>query len=90
MIFLRHALMQHALDGTEVHCVVDRELRGLEYELAAATIKTAIKQEYQKTIPLDVVIEIVADFLNETRAQRIPARERNNSVNQTNRRISDG
>jgi hypothetical protein len=57
------ALAQHAYDGTEVHHVVDHELRGLEHGVTAPNIKTAIEAKYHDTIPIDAVIEIVGKLV---------------------------
>jgi hypothetical protein len=53
------ALAPYIFDGTEVHRVVNLELRGLENEIAASNIRHAIQSQYRNTIPVDVVIEIV-------------------------------
>jgi hypothetical protein len=57
---LLHALAPYTFDGTEIHRVVDLELRGLELEIAASNIRHAIVSQYRQTVPLEVVIEIVA------------------------------
>jgi hypothetical protein len=58
----RRALEAVSYDGTEVHRVVDRELRGLELETAAKEIKRAVEQKLSNTIPIDAVIEFICKF----------------------------
>jgi hypothetical protein len=62
---LRRAFTPYCLDGTEIHCVIDHALPGLENETAATRIKGAAEAKYQDTIRLDIVIEIVAGLLDE-------------------------
>jgi hypothetical protein len=59
---LRRALEAHARDGTELHGVVDRELRGLELENPAGRIKGAIEEHYRDSIPVDAAVEIIAKY----------------------------
>jgi hypothetical protein len=61
---LLRVLARYAFDGTELHAVVDRELRDPENETAAANLKHAIVSQYRDTIPLDAVIEIVVGLLD--------------------------
>jgi len=61
---LRRLLAQYAYDGSEIHGAIDRASPGLELELAATKIKAAIEAKYKDSIPLDAVIEIVAETLN--------------------------
>jgi hypothetical protein len=60
---LRRALAEHALDGTEIHHVIDRALPGLEHAVAAATIKAEIKARYSNSISIDIAIEMVLALL---------------------------
>ena len=62
---LRRALTPYAFDGTEIHRVVDLELRGLELEIVASNIRHAIVSQYRQTVPLEVVIGIVATLAEE-------------------------
>jgi hypothetical protein len=57
---LRNALAPHCFDGTEVHGVIDCELRGLEHGVTAMNIKTAIEAKYQNCAPVDAIVEIVS------------------------------
>jgi hypothetical protein len=61
---LLRVLAQCTFDGTELHRVVDRELRGPENEIAAANLKHAIRAQYRDTIPIDAAIEIIAGLLD--------------------------
>jgi hypothetical protein len=61
---LHRVLSRYAFDGTELHAVVDRELRDPENEIAAANLKHAIVSQYRDTIPLDAAIEIVVGLLD--------------------------
>jgi hypothetical protein len=61
---LLRALARHAFDGTELHAVIDRELRGLEHEIAAANLKNEIVALYHDSIPIDAAIEIVVQLLD--------------------------
>ena len=54
---LRQALAAHCYDGTELHRLVDRELRGIENKFAAEKVKHAIKIQYCNSIAIDAVIE---------------------------------
>jgi hypothetical protein len=60
---LRRALAEHALDGTEIHHVIDRALPGLEQAAAAAAIKAEIKARYSHSIPIDIAIEKILTLL---------------------------
>jgi hypothetical protein len=61
---LLRKLAQHSFDGSEVHRVVERELRGPENEIAASNIRHAIIAQYRDTVPLDAVIEVVAELFD--------------------------
>jgi hypothetical protein len=65
-VIARGAFAPHAFDGTEIHYVIDQELCGLEHTAAAAAIKAAIKQKYQDAVPLDAVVEIIAQLIEIT------------------------
>jgi hypothetical protein len=56
-------LLACCFDGSECHDVVNAELRGPENEIAASNIRHAIVSQYRDTIPLDIVVEIVAGLL---------------------------
>jgi hypothetical protein len=60
---LRRALEAACYDGSEVHCVIDRELRGFEFDNAARAIKRAVENKFCNTAPIDAVIEIVCKLL---------------------------
>jgi hypothetical protein len=62
---LSRILLAHAHDGTEIHHIVDQELRGLEQQVSAAAIKRALKAQYTDTIHVTDVIEIVCKLLEE-------------------------
>jgi hypothetical protein len=62
---LHHALVAHCNDGTEIHHVVDHQLRGLEQEASAAAIKRALKAHYADTIRITDAIEIICKLLEE-------------------------
>ena len=66
---LHRALAQFTFDGTELHRVIDRELRGPENEIVASNLKHAAKAQYQGTIPIDAAIEIFAGLLDEGEQQ---------------------
>ena len=53
---LLRALQPFVFDGTECHRVVNAELRGPEYELAASNIRHAIQCQYHDTVSLDAVL----------------------------------
>jgi hypothetical protein len=61
---LLRVLARYTFDGTELHAVVDRELRDPENEIAAANLKHAIVSQYRDTVPLDAAIEIVVGLLD--------------------------
>jgi hypothetical protein len=60
---LRHALEAVSYDGTEVHHVVDRELRDFETENAAREIKRQVRQKYSNTVSIDVAVELALHAL---------------------------
>jgi hypothetical protein len=62
--WLLRRLTKHSFDGSEVHGVVERELRGPENEIAASAIRHAIVAQYRETIPVDAVVEIIAELLD--------------------------
>jgi hypothetical protein len=55
---LRVALEAVSYDGTEIHRVIDRELRGFQLETAAREIKRAIENKFCNTVTIDAAIEI--------------------------------
>jgi hypothetical protein len=60
----RKVLKPHCFDGTEVHRVVDQELRGLENEAAAKKIKRAIEAQYRNTVSLETAVEQIGEFFD--------------------------
>jgi hypothetical protein len=60
----RKALAPYCFDGTEVHPVVDQELRGLENQATAQKIKRAIEARYRNTVLLDTVVEQIGEFFD--------------------------
>jgi hypothetical protein len=55
---LRAALERFAFDGTEIHIVINAELRGLEHEHAAENIRHAVVTQYSGCVPLDAALEL--------------------------------
>jgi hypothetical protein len=60
---LQRELIAHAYDGTEVYCIVDDELRGLERRSAATKIKLALLDRYRNTIRVSDAVEIIMTLL---------------------------
>jgi hypothetical protein len=62
---LAEKLRQFCFDGTECHRVVNAELQGSEHEAAASAIRHKVLSQYHDTIPIDAVIEIVGQLLDD-------------------------
>jgi hypothetical protein len=62
---LLSALEPFCFDGTELHRVIDSELRGLANEIAASNIRHANLAQYSDCVPVDVVLEIVFKLLED-------------------------
>jgi hypothetical protein len=62
---LLRVLAQYTFDGTEIHHIVDHELRGLGHEIAQSNIRHAIVSQYRDTVPIDLVIKTLMAALNE-------------------------
>jgi hypothetical protein len=60
---LRYLLEPFTFDGSEIHRVINAELRGPENEIAASNIRHANVSQYQGTVPVDAVIEVVGKWL---------------------------
>jgi hypothetical protein len=60
---LRRALETVSYDGSEIHRVIDRELRGFEFENAARAIKRGVENKFRNTFPIDAATEIVCKLL---------------------------
>jgi hypothetical protein len=62
---LLRALEPFCFDGTELHRVIDSELRGPENEIAASNLRHASTSQYGGCIPADAIVEVVGKLLDE-------------------------
>jgi hypothetical protein len=60
---LRRALEAVSYDGTEIHHIVDRELRDFETENAAREIERQVRQKYSNTVSIDAAVELALHTL---------------------------
>ena len=57
-------LEQHTLDGTETFRTIAIECRGIENAAAETNIRHAVLATYRNTVPVDLVLEILAGLLD--------------------------
>ena len=63
--WLLDRLAQHSFDGTEIFRVIEREFPGPDHEISMSAIRHALIAQYRNTVPIDVVIEIIAGILDD-------------------------